>query len=540
MSDGRMRIALLLAGLRWRAGSSLAMLVVAVVGVGVAAFGPIYLHSADQTILDGTLAAAPQGNTGLTLQPASGEGNPSQLASASRRVPMPGGAKHWFGQPISTDEVGLTAFFEGQPFSATLLSRTGACAHLTVVAGVCARRPGTVMLSTRSAKEIGLGVGQPLSASFEGSLEPRSLLVVGLYDPGNPAAPYWWGQNFFAFGFGSSSKPQLDSVFASASTVRASAPARDLSYMLQVPFEPGSLSVDDASSFSGRMTAYQSYVLRAYGVDASTELLQILSQASDTEHTTATIVAVIDLQLVLLALFVLYFVSARTAAEREPDVRLAELRGFKRSSTLAVALSEPIAVIVGAIPLGLLVAWLVALALATPLFGAGIGAPVTLLALGAALATGVAGIVATTFGSRRIVAVAQAASAGSSDETARGVSTWRVAWEVAAVAVAVAAFVELSIAGVSGANGASHTDPLAALAPGLLALAAGIVGARLLPVALRSSFRATSGSRKVALALATRRVVRRREFAPQLVLLAIAVGLATFAISGWAVSARNR
>ena len=68
MPDWRARFALLASGLRWRLGSSLGMLIIAVVAVATGAFGPIYLHSADQTVLNGTLGSAPPGNVGLTLQ----------------------------------------------------------------------------------------------------------------------------------------------------------------------------------------------------------------------------------------------------------------------------------------------------------------------------------------------------------------------------------------------------------------------------------------------------------------------------------------
>jgi hypothetical protein len=67
-----------------------------------------------------------------------------------------------------------------------------------------------------------------------------------------------------------------------------------------------------------------------------------------------TIVAVVLVQLVLLALIVLYFVAARLAEAREPDVRLAELRGFTRGGKASVALLEPVGILTAALPLGLL------------------------------------------------------------------------------------------------------------------------------------------------------------------------------------------
>jgi hypothetical protein len=105
------------------------------------------------------------------------------------------------------------------------------------------------------------------------------------------------------------------------------------------------------------------------------------------------------------------------------------------------------------------------------------------------------------------------------------------------VAVAVAAFVEVAIAGVSSGT---HTDPLAALAPGLLALALGIVGGRLLPWGSAVGVRLTRNSRWVGTGLATRRLARFHSLSRHVVVLSMAVGLATFAVSGWVVASHNR
>ena len=395
-------------------------------------------------------------------------------------------------------------------------------------------------MSTRSAQELRLNLGQTLRTSLTRSRRVVSLTIVGLYRPGNPSAPYWWGANPFAFGNGPPARPELDAIFASSQTVRISAPPSLISYMVQVPYRHDSLAVNDVADFESSMSEYQSDILARDGIVVSTQFLQLLSQATTIEQTMTTIVVVIDLQLVLLAVYVLYFVSSRTAAEREPDVRLAAIRGFRPRSTIAVAMMEPTAIVFAAVPIGLLMAWLAALVGASDLFGSGIGASVTLLAVGAAIGTGLAGVGATFLGTRRMLSAVEATSASDDSWNDERFSTWTVVADVAAVAIAGAAFVELVAAGVSGTTGASHTDPLAAFAPGLLALALGILGARLLPRLLRSTFRFTSNSRKLAWTLATRRVARRREFAPQVMLLSIAVGLAVFGMSGWAIAAHNR
>ncbi len=477
------------------------MFVVAMFAVGAGAFGPIYLNSAKQSILNGVLKSAPVGSSGLTFEPKSGNRSPEALLAATSQIPQ---RRNWFGGAIVTNLAGVALTAGNESYVATLLARTATCDHLVIVSGHCATRYGGVLMSTRSVAELRLGLGQSIAVSFLHSSRVATLQIVGIYRPTNGNAPYWWGSNPFSFGNGSPSKPELDALFASPQTVQSAAPAALTSPMVQVPYRQGSLALSDVSAVQSAISASQRDLLVQDGIVVSTQLPQLLTQAGTTEHATSTIVAVVDLQLVLLAIFALYFVSARTAAEREPDVRLAAIRGFRPRSTVAVAMMEPTALVLAAVPVGLLAAWLVAGVWASHFFGSGVGASMTLLAGGAAVVTGLIGVGATSIGTRRMLAEVEATTSDVSEGLS--FSRWRVVADVAVIAVAGAAFFELAAVGVSGTNGMTHTDPLAAFAPGLLALALGILGARLLPLACRLTFGFTANSRKVALGLSTRRV----------------------------------
>jgi putative ABC transport system permease protein len=511
------------------------MLVMAVVAVAIGAFGPIYLHSTDQAVLNSALANAPSENLGLTLQPAHRVGGFHKLEAAADHLPRPGGGRPWFGKAISTEEVGFTSTADGQAFFSGLTERSGVCAHLVMVAGQCSSQFGTVVISTRSARELGLGVGQTLHLSLTDSSRTASLKITGLCTP-NPASPYWWGTNYFGYGTGSPSKPVLDNAFTTMNTIDAMAPASLVSTMIQVPFHPRSLAVDSTSDFESRLGRYKTSVLADNGVVASTQLPHVLALASADEHTSNSIVLVVDFELLLLAVFALYFVASRTAWERQDDIYLAVLRGYRPRSTLSVALAEPIVIVLIAVPVGLLLAWTVAVTAVTGLFGPGVGASVTLLALGGALVSGVFGILAVGLGARRVLGAADVGEApgGPSPRS----STWRLVGDVAAIVIAGAAFVELAVTGVSQTSDGTRADPLSAFAPALLALALGVTAARLLPALLRSARRITR-SRSVAWVLATRRVARRPEFASEIVLVAMCTALAVFGVSGWAMNARN-
>lgn len=302
--------------------------------------------------------------------------------------------------------------------------------------------------------------------------------------------------------------------------------------MAQLPLIPDAVVPGGVSGFETSLSRYESSARSRDGVGVSSQVVALLDSAAREEHTTGTIVIVVDLQLVLLSLLVLYFVAARTAEAREPDVRLAELRGFARSDAAAVALLEPLVVLGLAVPAGILLAWLAALAATPHLFVLGVSPSVGPLAIAAALLSFVAGLVATFLGARQLILRRNA-----TPRAARNGTAVAIAVDAVAVALAGVAFVEVAAAGVSSG---SHTDPLAAFAPGLLAFGVGVLGARLLPVIARSAVPMTRHSRWVGTTLAVRRVARRAELSRHIVLMALAIGLATFAVGGWAVARHNR
>jgi len=91
-------------------------------------------------------------------------------------------------------------------------------------------------------------------------------------------------------------------------------------------------------------------------------------------------------------------------------------------------------------------------------------------------------------------------------------------------------------------RGARDGNPRSAslLAPALLVFAVALLGIRLLPLVLRPLLPMTRGSGRIGLFLAARQVVRRPAGLRLAALLAVAVGLATFAIAGEGVAEHNR
>jgi hypothetical protein len=101
--------------------------------------------------------------------------------------------------------------------------------------------------------------------------------------------------------------------------------------------------------------------------------------------------------------------------------------------------------------------------------------------------------------------------------------------------LAVAAVLALVVLRIAHRNGTA-----ALLAPGLLVIAVALLGTPLLPVAARVLLPATRATKRLGLFLAGRQVVRRPAGLRLATLLAVAVGLATFAVCGEAVATVNR
>jgi hypothetical protein len=513
------------------------MVVVATVGIAAGTFGPLYLHGADQSVLQATLRSAPAGDTGLTLLADDGRVTAGQLYRAAGLAPGAPNGQALYGNPIVTVDrpVSTVSTRDGQAYGADLISHTGICRHLSFAAGSCPRGGDEVALSTRSAAALGLAATDHVTLALPHTNTTVDLRISGLFRPPDVHAAYWWGANYFGFGFGSPSRPELDDfVTTQAQALSIAAPGR-APLLGQLPLLGARVSTDDVAAIEQSSARFHARAADQLRIQSSSSLPQFLQAAATDEHTMATVVTVVLVQLVLLALIILYFVAARSAESREPDVRLAELRGFPLSSRAAVALLEPSALLAVALPLGILLAWGADAIAAPHLFGAGASSSLDPLAIGIALATTAAGVVATVLGARGLLLGSRSGATGPRSGT--GPRPLGIAVDAMAIVVAGVAFAEVAVSGVS-ADG--RTDPLAALAPGLLALGLGVAGARLLPLMAGATLPMTRNSPRVGTALATRRVARLPHLSRQVVVLSVAVGLALFAVSGWAVAGHNR
>ena len=535
------KLRLLVRALRWRAGAALALFVVATVAVLAAAAGPLYLDTANDSVLHSTLESNTVASNGISILPnysSTVSGSPvvraeEALAAASRL-----GLYRYYDKGKMVLIYGVTATGTGGIlYGTSLLSDPGQCRVLHFLAGSC---PGTdqVAITKRTATALGVHIGSLIRLPGVA----KAVKVVGVVALASPKQQFWFGEEPSYFDFGpalscsigapkNSCLPQLDALFTASSTVvdlPGTQPTDE--FVLRID----SVHTTNAAQFNSTFDRFSNYTNQVLAAPVSTNLGQETTAASRESSLMQSIVLVVDLQLVLLALFVLFGLVARTTEAREKEVALAKLRGFRTWSVLVVGLLEPVAMLCVALPVGLLLAF-AAMELAQPLILPGAIIAFQPLVILAALAAFGGGLVATIFGARRILTRRLADELRAIEPKSSSVA--RAALDAAALALAIAGIVELLAAGVL--NG-SQPNPVAAFAPGLVAVAVAVLGVRLLPLLCAIIVRRTKNSRRIATGLAVRQVVRRPTSLRQITVLAVATGLACFAVTGWAAAGVNR
>lgn len=532
---GALRLAV--QGLRFRRGVAASMLVVAVVTVAAAAVGPAFARSGSESMLQDALRTSPVSETGIGVQ-SNTTPTPAALADLEGQLPT---AAALPGFPTRIRSLQLNGALARPRDNAVLARgrfvwREGACEHLRVLAGHCPTTARTIAVSTRSARLYGWHLGTSLLAQGFGSPtgRPPAVTVVGLYSPINAGDRYWF--DFPYFDAGENDGSDIDSVFVAESTMaEAQGNGR---VVIELPLDVAAVrlaNVDQVQREADAVLA-QFAALTSGDVMVTNNLDQLLAAAAHERQQLSVLVTLVALQLLVLGYLVLYLLVANASDARGPELALARLRGGRARSAIAFGLLEPVILLVLAVPLGLLVAlgFLEVVARRTLLTATPVTLPLSsvLGALGALCGGMIAAGLAARRALRRPIA-----------EQLRRVATERAAGglagpvDVAVIVLAVAGLVELRLSG-GVSNG--KVDNLALLTPGLLALAAALLGVRLLPVAGRGLAWGTRNQRDVGVFLALRQLTRRPAVLRVVILLGTAVGLATFAVAVTTTAGDNR
>ena len=534
---------LALRALAWRSAASLTIFAIALIGIGAAAVGPIYLRAVDERVLTERLIQAPANQRDLHLTQ---QTIPSSYVLARHgdihKLAAEATDPRWFDPPVYSEDAQVSYTHDRVHYLGELAAVDGLCAHLKIVSGKCLA-PGAkdeTLISALAARTAHIGVGDTIQAVSGGESHPIRLRIVGVVTKRPASGTFWNTWHYFnAFPPPTDSAPgRLDSFFVTHQTLAVRADAVTQTLSAQLRLRPAAVHVADV----GPLRAHLQEVVAAAAKlpppnpEVGSQLPQVVDAMQKEMSLSRSLIILPTVQLVLLAILVLYAVVAGSAAVKGPELALARLRGRRPRSVLMQGLAEPVVLVLLAAPAATALAWLVVRLFADRLLGRNVEVLFPLSAVAAAGAAALGAIGAAAVAARRITGSPVGALLRRGTERT-GSSVGLAIADAAAVVLALAGLVELLAGGVLQSG---DTDPLSALAPTLLAIAAAIVALRLLPAAGAVFVRWTRDSRRLAAFLAVRQIVRRPASARSLLLIAVALALATFAVANWSVAGTNR
>lgn len=555
---GWTRVGLFVRGIRFRLGALVFLLVAAVVAVLGATIGPIYLGSAQNSVLIGGLRTAPVSRTGLQVG-STGALTLAKLMAAQHQAPRLDGHP-LFSNPLLTAYVpGVVTpgpRLAGTVLESSFFERTDICAHLQLIDGHCPSSDRQLLLSARTASYLGVKVGSTIkvtpgliAAGVPGAGASGSYVVVGTYAIPDTLTNYWWGSNYFAFGSGSGSTVSLDPLVVAPGFFggRANFGLTDnnnsgsnnfnsylgVDRILQMPLRPRVVNIRNYRSTGAVVASYTQLVATEDSATASSGLYAVILGIIASQNSMTTLVAVIILELVLLGLIVFGTLIWRMVQSRMGEFRLAQLRGVRPRSIVFRAIGEPLVVLIVASPLGFLGAYLTVAEVGRSYFANGTQLYILPTTYLAGLAVVVAALIVT------VVAAATALRRGvleASRSALRNRGRFRALVDVLIVVVAGVLTAQLVIAPTTG----SGVDPLAGASPAFLGAGVAIVVIALTSVFLRLARRVTRKGRHIAWYLSVRQLRARSGMLRQIIPFGIALALVVFGFGAQSVIGRHR
>lgn len=506
----------------------LVMILAALVSLS-AVLGVAYARAVEASVHHQTLADAPVSARGVSVgSTAESPPSPQQLSddlAPALRAPM-------WGTPIGGASAdGLLVPAAGQRL-ASVVVRDDLCPHLTIVQGTClAGTEGEVLVSLVTLTGLHLHLGDELPIADGSSTTTTPMLrprVVGVYQPYDAAQEYWFDRPLARDAVAGTSIQGSDAVFVSWPTL-SSATWRSLTTSLDVPLLVSRAGMDQEASLQRALTRL-SDAARHSGLSTRTQLPALLDDAGQQRHDARAALPLLALQIVVLSLVVLGYVAAATTEQRRPEVALARLRGQQPHAAAGLLVRElGVLVVLGAL-LGGLVGWGLARVAAVVWLAPGTGVPLRwpmLVAVAAAAFAGLGAAVVVAVPTVREPLVSLLRSVPPRSSALRA-------------SVGDGVVVALCLAGVVTLLSGDPGDPSALVAPGLLALAGGLLLSQaVVPVAGALGRRQLRRGR-LRSGLASVAVSRRPALRRLVAIVAVAVALLVFAAAADAVARDQR
>src|SRR4051794_38777360 len=543
------------AALRHRPRQALLIASLAAVVGGSAVLGPLYSRAVEQSVVRTVLAGAPVG--GRTIAVVSTGNEPPSTRRLVAAVTLD---SRLVGRPVGGADTSVTVRAStGLRATAAVASRDRLCAHLTVLEGSCPDSGTTaagapVLVSRRNAGTFGLVVGDRLLLADANDPQTRlPAVVAGIYAPFDESTPYWAGRGSAGASPPASNAvqagrpPTLDTLYTAGAALRS----RDWSLLhthADLPVRGSRATLADLPALRA-ITGSIDARARTVSASAASELGDLVTAIDRERDRTRTVIPLLAVQLALLGGGVLGFVCAAATEARRPQGALARPPGQRAATAAGLLLRElGLLVVVGTlagVALGTLAARLATRAWLAP----GVGTEATALmvyAAAAALLVGLAAVAVTAAPTlrqpltsllRRVPPRASALHVGVVEGALVGVTGAGVGALGGGLGAVPGAGV---VALLSASRDGGSRGPVALLAPGLLAVAGGLLLGQLVvplagPLARRSMRRG-----RVAGSLAGTQLARRPALRRLIAIVTVACALLVFAVDTWSVAARHR
>ncbi|CAM4015800.1 FtsX-like permease family protein [Janibacter anophelis] len=521
------------AALRHRRGQVIALALVSALVATCAVFAPVFARSVDQALLRVHVTEADPVTTATAI---------SRTRTAQEPTLLPGAVADLVPAELAavSEEPVLAMRYAGQlspqrgkkPSPVVVRSRSAVCDHLEVT-GSCPQAAGEVLVSQADAQAWGwergarLAVPQTKFTRFDPDRPDVELTVVGTYTVVDDPS-YWLSDR----PDGKSGVPQpdldnlpgIDDLFTAEATFADAMPTA--SAVVVLPLDPDTATLDSlpAAAASAERLHEEHPEL---GVDETTRT--VVDGIATGRGQTAVIVPFVMVQLALLSVLVLFLVAQAAVDQRRHDVALARLRGRSRSGARRLLLTELVVPVLLGLPIGFAVALLVAVLVRRSMLPEGIPFEIPLAIVPWLLGALVVSVLAVHLAARPVLrepvndllrSVRPSAAAGA---------------PVAEVVVVV-----LAVLGVAGLATGALTGPAALATPTLLAIAVGVLAARLVPRLAARRARSAMRRGRVAAAVAGHAIARRPAARRVLVVTTVATAIAVFGANAVVVADRNR
>jgi putative ABC transport system permease protein len=425
------------------------------------------------------------------------------------------------GLPAATIISGATtvAVLDGELH--TLAYRDDACVHLAIE-GSCPQAAGELLIAVDLAAKQGLRVGDRIGIRGRNEIPPVAMTVVGRYRPLNPADAYWGRQA------DTTDRLAEVGIFTPPGTFGLLGPNHaglsvDLVVAAEAYRDADPWTLADSVQDAGRR-------LTTDGITVSSGLPVIAQRVADEQQLVVTGAVIGVGELLIVTWLALFLAIRRTADGRRGDLGLLKLRGTRRRDLWRLVAGLTL------VPLGLggvvgaaLGPWLAG-RLAGPVTPDPARPPLwTMAAAAAALAVLGAALVAFAAERRWI-----SAPLTSLNRQVGPAHPGRAALVLDAMVVLLA---------VAGAYQSTTDGPqsqgIGLLAPLLLALAVGVLTARLVPLAAGRIGRRTLRVGRLGAGLAALHLARRPGTAPVLGLIVVVVATLVTTALAWSVAATS-